>query len=375
MKNYCPELFQNLYIEKVNESQVELGFCCVAKRSAPTDQVRFDLDFLEDQRKFYLETETLPFSCAQCITDESIGSTSRRLNELYHRKLIYPDNVILLENNLTKLQYNCDTICNLKCIMCGSFYSSSWVEDEIQLGKIPKKQFRITKHNDLIFQFDTSKINFIYFNGGEPLMTKDHMRVLSYLKENSDSKKIYVCYNTNATLKLTDELINLWSDFAEVTLVASIDAIGKAYEYIRFPANWNLVEQNLNEYKETVTLNIGANIGIHNIMYFNDLYEFAYQNNIQFNFQSDTQGHLSLKNTPLHLVPVIKEQLHKSRDSEAKSILLNTLDLVKKPDLTWLSFLYSLDKIRNNDWTQSLSRLYNLDPAFFDEYKNIPYKV
>lgn len=372
MKNYCPDLFQNLYVEKINETQTTIGFCCVSKVSPPTSEIKFDLDYLEEQRNYYRLTQELPHSCSQCINNEANGSTSRRLQELKNFNYHHGHNYVLT-NDFRKLQYNCDNICNLKCIMCSSMYSSAWIKDEILLGKSPNKKIKPTKRNKLIFDFDVSKITQIYFNGGEPLMTRDHINVLNYALEHSDPKNINILYNTNATFPITEEMLFIWEKFRNVTLIASIDALHEQFEYIRFPAKWKLVEQNLLNYKNNVEINIGANIGIHNVLYFNDLYEYACENNIKFNLQSDTQGDLSLTNTPFHLIPLIKENLSKAVDSNLKETLLATLDLITRPSTRWVRRLYQLDKIRNTNWEHSLSKLYNLDSKFFNEYKNISY--
>lgn len=364
MKNYCPDLFQNLFIQKTNANQVELGFCCVSKLSPPLNKIDFDNDYLENQRKKYLETNTLPESCSQCVQDELANSTSRRLQQLEH----YGNHNFSTKKNLKWLQYNCDNICNLKCIACSSYYSSAWIEDEKLLGRNINLRIKPTKHNDLLFEFELENISQVYFNGGEPLLTKDHIRVLEYIEKNVDSKKIHVLYNTNATLQLSNEIINLWDKFARVTLMASIDAIDEPFEYIRYPANWNQVKKNLQHYSDHTCLNIGANIGIHNIMYFSDLYNFSLDHKIQFNFQSDTQGFLSLKNAPAHLKEKIIKNLEQAEESNTKKILLNTLSNSTIPNLSWINYLNRLDKIRNNSWKKSLDRLYNLDRQFFDEY-------
>lgn len=362
MKNYCPDLFQNLYIQKLNEYEIQLGFCCVSKLSDPLNSIDFESNFLESQRQYYIKTNKLPISCKQCIDSENINSTSRRLQQLKH----WPNHNFSTKNNLKLLQYNCDSICNLKCIACSGLYSSSWLEDEKLLGISDHIKVKHTKNNELLFNFDVTSINEIYFNGGEPLLTKDHIKVLDYMISNANPKNIHVLYNTNATLPLKDNFLNLWDKFDSVTLIASIDAIESAFEYIRYPANWNVVKNNLTEYSKHTKINIGANIGVHNIMYFSDLYNFAIENNIQFNFQSDTQGILSLKNTPKHLIENIKNYLALAQNSTVKETLLSTLDSVKNPSLDWIRYLGKLDKIRNNSWKTSLSRLYNLDQEFFN---------
>lgn len=365
MKNYCPDLFQNLFIQKTNANQVELGFCCVSKLSPPLDKIDFDNSYLENQRQKYLETNILPVGCSQCVRDEAANSTSRRLQQIQNNK----NHHWSTEKKLKFLQYNCDNVCNLKCIACSSLYSSAWIEDEIKMGLRHTKKIKHTKHNNLLFDFDLSGIEQIYFNGGEPLLTQDHVYVLRYVANKINPYNIHILYNTNATVIPDNEVINLWKKFASVTLIASIDAIESQFEYIRYPGNWQVVKNNLDEYKKFSTVNIGANIGVHNIMYFDQLFNFAVENKIQFNFQSDTQGPLSLKNLPIHLKPIVKNYIYQVKESSTKDILLHTLDTDNRCNLHWITYLKNLDKIRNTNWKNSLSSLYKLDPSFFDSYE------
>jgi organic radical activating enzyme len=365
MKNYCPDLFQNLFIQKTNANQVELGFCCVSKLSPPLDKIDFGDNYLENQRQKYLLTNTLPESCSQCVHDESANSTSRRLQQLEHNR----NHNFSTTNNLRFLQYNCDNICNLKCIACSSLYSSSWIDDEIKLGVRKHQNIKPTKNNHLLFDFDIEGIQQIYFNGGEPLLTKDHVNVLSYMANKINPCNIHVLYNTNGTILPSNEVLRLWEKFASVTLIASIDAIQSQFEYIRYPGNWESVQNNLKEYKKFATLNIGANIGVHNIMYFGELFDYALENEIQFNFQSDTQGKLSLKNLPVHLKSSVRDNIVSVKESPTKTILLNTLNADHNCDLSWINYLNNLDKIRNTNWKHSLSSLYQLDPSFFNSHE------
>ncbi len=364
MNHYCPDIFQNLFIQKTNDNQVQLGFCCVNKLGDAVANIDFYNQDLQSQRQKYVDSGILPPSCSQCVQDETAGSTSRRL----HRLSYINNNEYVYQPKLRYLQYNCDNICNLKCIACSSVYSSSWIEDEIKLGLRQHKKIKHTKHNKLIFDFDLDNIEQIYFNGGEPLLTHDHVNVLTYLTTTTNTSRIHVHYNTNATIVPDQAVVELWQQFGSVTLVASIDAIGAQFEYIRHPGNWNTVQTNLQQYKKFCQLEIGVNIGVHNIMYFQNLYDYALENNIQLNFQSDTQGYFSLRNMPAHLKQVVTQHIANAPESPTRQILLRTLATDSLCNLSWISYLNRLDKIRNTDWSHSLAALYKLDPEFFDTY-------
>jgi sulfatase maturation enzyme AslB (radical SAM superfamily) len=377
--NYCPDLFTNLFVQKFNATHAELAYCCISERTVPTDKIDFFHKKLEDGRQHFLSTGELPKDCQVCVDCENNGTISRRLAELSYEHRPYT-----FDREVLRLQYNCDNICNLKCIGCGGWYSSAWIEDEIKLGSLGRinpatLKIKPTKHNSIILDLDVSKVHSVYFNGGEPLMTKDHLRVLQYLIENGKPsnqipKDIYITYNTNATHPLTDEMFTLWKQFASVHLMASIDGIHDSFEYIRFPANWNKVVENINNYRNAgipnLSVSFGINIGVHNVMYYKELEQFCFDNNIKLTYQHDTQGVLSLVNLPKHLVPTVLEYLETLPQTETKEILMNCVSKIQQPNvLAWVNWLSKLDSIRGNNWKKSLHRLYDLDPNYFDSIK------
>lgn len=369
MKNYCPELFKRIYVEKVNETQIRLGHCCLSQFSEPTDKITFDHEFLVKNRQHFLSTQELPAACETCITIEAQGGFSRRMNSVAAQN----DNNLspfLLE--LRNLDYNCDMVCNLKCIICSSHYSSSWLEDDYKLGKITSLQIRKTKNNQAIDLIDLSKLTQVYFNGGEPLMTNDHINLLTKIIESGNPSVTDVTYNTNATFPLTDKFLSIWEKFKSVTLFCSVDAIDEVFEYVRFPGNWASIEKNIADYSNTSLLNleltISPTVGLHNVLYMHDLHNWAVQNNYQFNIQGDSHGALSIKNFPIHLQGRLIEYVNQLPVGHMKERLLSiTRELHNSDDVNyWIEYLNQLDSIRGNSWRKSLSRLYELDPIYFD---------
>ena len=373
MRNYCPDLFLNLFVQKTNENQVQLGHCCVSELSQPVDRIDFHHEFLQKNRQILLETHELPPSCGHCIRAEAIGLESRRTNHvkanwqptefkpLTHKPLIKRRQPV--EFKLKNLDYNCDNICNLKCIMCSSYYSSSWIEDELKLGKPVEPRVKPTKHNNLIYDLDVTNINHLYFNGGEPLMTRDHINVLNHVIENGNASAVSVNYSSNGTFAITDELKSIWANFRKVHLGFSIDAAFEQYEYIRHPGVWSEVSKNLLEYRsltsDTFTQSIQVTIGLHNILYFHELYNWANEHQFEVIIQNDTLGvsQLSLMNFPVAHKEYLITYLNELPDSMAKQTLLKMANHISGGNSRWISYLDRLDKIRGNNWRTTLSKV------------------
>jgi len=362
--SYCPELFNNIYVEKIRDNQVQLANCCLQPRSDYTNKIDFYHQYLEKQRKFNADYGILPLSCKACTDLEKLNVQSRRQQLLKD----HTGDILDFTPKLKKLNYNCENTCNLKCITCSSFNSSSWIADEKKLGIPITYKGKDTKKNKLVLEYNLQGIETVSFNGGEPLLTRDHHTILEYLITNNDSTNINVEYNTNATCSVDQQTIELWKKFKSITLACSIDGIEESFEYTRFPANWNNIKKNIKSYQILdVTVSVSMTVGLHNILYVGDTFKWANQNNLYMGI-NNCQGIFELKNWPLHLKNKLQDFLVTLPDTEFKTDLFNLSNGVLGKNLYWIRYLAKLDTIRNNSWKQSLYKLYNLDPAFFDTF-------
>ena len=364
MTNYCPELFRTMYVQKLNENEVKLGHCCISARSELTSTVDMHHEFLKKGRVFYLEHNKLPPACNICVDLENKGVNTPRLDNLKN---------ITQEVTVPKLEmlfYNCDPICNLKCIMCGGEWSSSWIEDEVKLGIRSDLKINHTKNNNLYHDMDLSNLTAIHFNGGEPFMTQDHLNLLAFVCRTRTAKNIGVSYNTNATWPITQEILDMWAKFGGVTVYCSIDGTHEVFDYVRYGDSWQNVEANIKSYQniklEHFQIKIAAAIGLHNILYVDELYSWADQNNLELTLGCVTH-HLEIKNFPFAAKQQLISYLHSLPGTTNTQIILSAANAIdENSDLSWLYWIKNLDRIRGNNWRQSLRKLYELDSEYFD---------
>ena len=227
----CVDAFKNIEIRSANKLQ--LGACCLTRPMA-ADKIDFhNNEYLQSIRNTWQQGKW-PSSCLSCKEIEDSGGISRRQgsNQWYSDNDMYNTNV-----ELVRIDYWTGDLCNLACTICGPNSSSVW-KQELNYPTESKK----TIVNNFWTAVDTSQVKYVHFNGGEPLLSKEHVKFLHALP---NKNLIHISYNTNGTVRPDQELVELWSQYKLVQIDFSIDDIGSRFEYQRYPAKWTEVVENL----------------------------------------------------------------------------------------------------------------------------------
>ncbi|NQY99461.1 MAG: radical SAM protein [Bdellovibrionales bacterium] len=87
-------------------------------------------------------------------------------------------------------------------------------------------------------------VQHIYMAGGEPMLIDQHYEFVGQCVDRGFSKNIILEYNTNMTV-LPQKAIDLWQEFKQVRVGASIDGFGEVLELQRYPAKWPAIYRNL----------------------------------------------------------------------------------------------------------------------------------
>tara|TARA_R110000822_G_scaffold36832_4_gene103496 strand:+ start:11830 stop:12957 length:1128 start_codon:yes stop_codon:yes gene_type:complete len=195
------------------------------------------------------DTDIISKNCIECIETEDLGDKSTRG---YIKRDV--DSKRYTAGQLGKLDYRPDNLCNLKCRMCGP-NSSSLIEEEYITPKVQQKATELhfntgikspilVRDTDDVLDFDLSNLKTLAILGGEPTVNKKVFPILDYLIDNGMNKNIRLQYTTNCT-SINRPWMSRIEKFKDVNVNLSIDAAGKAYEYIRTGAEWNKVEKNI----------------------------------------------------------------------------------------------------------------------------------
>lgn len=317
MTSKCIDAFKNINIVSGNDS-LKLSPCCVSP-AVSAEKIDFEYNkYLQQIREEWTQGR-FPNACNNCKNSESAGYTSRRqgVNQWYEDNNYNNTNV-----ELVRMDYWVGDLCNLACVICGPQNSSVW-KQELNL---PIQQRKINI-NRAWQDNDFSNLRYVHFNGGEPLLSKEHMEFLWSIP---NKHLVHVNYNTNATVQASPELMELWQQFKLVQLDFSIDDIGQRFEYQRYPANWHRVAENLQWYIDTAPHNcmfaVNTSVGILNHANLENLNSW-----LQKNF------HTTRFTDPIEHRQQLTTGMFALHDAEKrKSRIVSTLD--------------SIDQRRGTDW-------------------------
>ena len=266
--------------------------CCVASPNSGLNlnynninEVK-NSDYFKNARKSLLSGEKFP-ACSVCWREESVGVKSHRDNEnrlwdsLLTKELV--DEIVknthedgTIDNDLFTLDFRLGNTCNLTCIMCRPQDSSKWINEAKQLSndlktdakwdwkhksEIDLNKFEWYKRQEFLEDFYEScgNMRLMIFAGGEPLLIKEHKEMIKEMVKRGHAPNIQVNYHTNATI-YDPELMELWKHFKKVELFLSIDGIDKVTEYVRYPSNFSVIENNLRMYDDNAPDNMSFKV-------------------------------------------------------------------------------------------------------------------
>lgn len=262
-----------------------------------------------------------PEGCVRCASAEKLGLSSMRVQRL-ERSRARGELESLLQRveahtsldghvdanqfPLREMDIRFNNHCNLRCRHCGPVSSSSWYSEAHKFGEV-----EVIEGGELLIQleevegkvkatFDRSNwseavdfrsekildfqhIRRIYFAGGEPLLQKKHHEFLESLVEKNLSHRIELEYNTNLTY-LPAAALQLWEKFQKVKVGISLDGVEEHFQYIRFPAKFSTVVENLKKLDQSadnIQVWISYTVNVLNVAHLPATYQWIFQQGFQ----------------------------------------------------------------------------------------------
>jgi len=221
-----------------------------------------------------MNSEIVP-ECVKCVEQESRGYASMRTtdNKEHFFSQTTSDGSVSLKPTTMELHYG--NVCNLKCRMCSQNYSNQIGKELLEIGQEDKNfiewvvkesgnvnnwtnslsveysWFQNTKTKNKLNEFISKNIERLTVIGGEPTIIPEFYDLFEYCEKQDTLKNKDFTIVTNLT-NTNPKMVQWLPKLKSWTIWASIDGLNERTEYIRYPSNFNKVEENLKFYQSLV---------------------------------------------------------------------------------------------------------------------------
>ena len=342
-KDICPMLDLSMFVRpKMLYGEVrgissipELACCCTIDQELidiNIENLKNDspLDLLRSQ----FNKNSLPPACHFCEEQEAIGAISERLRSAGYSFNTDAEWDSYLENKKNIPQYDISikfsSFCNLACRVCSATESTTYAK----ITNTGDSNFSDISENavewGILLDFIEKKIAEqpnvkIITVGGETFLNDGFYLLVDWLCEKNYAQKIDLRITTNLTVNPSKELLKQFEQFHEVGICASLDSTYDNFHYVRWPARWSKIEENIQTFSDYQAQcgNLGfylvINWNLNNIFYIDDFIEYWYNNPI---FGSIYSMHLyrpeplQVEQLPVRYTKPMLEKLIKCRDHD-----------------------------------------------------------
>ena len=276
-------------------------------------------DDLKRLRQRFIDGER-PSECQLCWTEEAAGTYSLRQQSNAH---------LQDRRDSPKVEYlvlKLSNLCNLKCRICNSDWSTSWASEDAQffnhspeatLDLRARAAPKLLAENRAAIRAWMPTLRRVLLYGGEPFLNKEAFSLLNELVELGHAQHISITLNSNGSV-FDPKWIDLFLQFERVDLFLSIDDVGQRFEYQRSGAKWSVVSQNFAKFVEVSRGNpkfqvgVFASISIFNILNIEDLLKWSLnfpEARLELYNMIHLPRELSIRNLPPSIKSIVAEYL------------------------------------------------------------------
>lgn len=353
--------------------------CCAFTYDKKNSVTAYDMDLSTYHDSDYikslsaqLENGTWPKECVRCQNNEEQGKSSIRNNGNRAYKH-YNDRDITLE-------IRPGNVCNFACQTCWpaassrvtSFYKQAGFDiNSPTLGPAVSDTSNITDYKFL--ESIKHRIKDVVLLGGEPFYDKNCISFLLWATKNLNSN---ITLFTNTSV-LKEDIISSYQ--GTLTIVSSIDAIGKPAEYIRFGTEWNTIEQNYKKLNSFSNVKNRVNItaSAYNFYYISDVIDFLipdWPEVVSFGMAGEQKFREWV--VPLHLRKAIIDRLEGSIEKVNRANI--PLDQKQHATVNCQAIIKNLREQDYNEeqhtilknFTRKLDKVKNINSADYGSYLN-----
>jgi molybdenum cofactor biosynthesis enzyme MoaA len=331
---YCAMPFNHVNVNSLGDYQI----CC--KHPVPEEN-RKNIKFTspEDwQNNQYLNEVRNSFEqglehpgCSKCWQHENLNVPSLRQEQAQEYQILGAKQ---FQQKLLNIEIAVGNLCNLSCIMCDETSSSAILSENrrLNIARLDQQDFA---WSDIAFdhveQLLAKSPPVVNLRGGEPMYNKKILHMVNKFSS-KDLNRTMLHITTNAT-HWSDEWQTALAKFRLVRIMLSVDAVDELFEYIRYPAQFSQVEDNVKKIISNKNIKpvIHAIVQNLNIASIGKLITWARETNIHIMLELLTYpAHLQITNLPDHLKIRAIDHLVQTLETEPAVHIRDSLSAYKK---------------------------------------------
>ena len=357
----------------------------------------FNHKTFQNLRKQMLNGEK-PESCQICFKSEELYKTSYRLSSAGFSEILTQEDI--KNPKIRILDLNTGDSCNLRCRMCrpstsnqlridsklfkknGFDYNSNqpnwWNINEYTEKNSENKAYYsadLDSKQWLDLKNNLETVRVIKASGGETLMSRSFIDFLDYAIKNDYAKNITLDFHTNGT-KFNKPMLKRFEKFKKVNPDFSIDGIDKVFEYIRYPAKFSDLKQNLVDFYSsdvnTTKIQINFVLMSYNIHNLEDTIkwaiDFANQQGKFIKLHADLVNpigrNIDIKWLPPEIILPIISSLEKYEDYSENNCFINIKKVIN----------YMRESVKNYSYNEDMLKRFKEETVQFDLNRNQSYQ-
>ena len=272
-----------------------------------------------------------------------------------------------IKTNLTgplRLDLTISDNCNLACRTCGPHLSTFW-QKFLKDNNIPilsDENIGINNASKIIKILDNlnlSNLKMVVYSGGETLLGNEYWEVTKYLVDSvpNANKNLTIVFQTNGTMPIKEKYFEIIEKCHLVKLNISIDSIGDKFEYLRWPAKWDQLVNNIQNFKNFLPFNVMFSF-VETISIFNLFYRDEMTQWINKNFSTNKFGDVVNQNSHLaggifSLKNLTYEYIDGLKNTQLTNLIPENFKESPEEIKSMIDTINKFDKIRGEDWTRT----------------------
>ena len=243
-----------------------------------------DFSFIENVKQD-MSKNIVSEHCWRCTHDEQNQAQSERVKYMLGYSV---DELAQFKQSRKTTEFQVgmkfSNLCNLACRSCNETDSSLWSK---LMGRPAETEYEIdisTNENhwnalvDMILCKHNETDNFIVHPiGGETMVQPGFLKLVDWLIAENLAGTTTLRITTSLVPSISEKFSEKFALFKRIEFLSSIDSVGENYHYVRWPAKFNKIEDNLKtfnslsqQYPGKFSLSVSPVFSLNNIFYATD---------------------------------------------------------------------------------------------------------